>query len=105
MDTLSIVTIVITFIILIACLYYQIKKNGLRATAIQIIVYAEHIIGSGKGEEKMNYAIDSFIRLLPAPFKFLFSREMIRNFIQESFEQIKDALEYNPVGGQGECKR
>lgn len=99
MDNLSIIIILISFVILVGCLYYQIKKNGLRATAIEIIVYAEHIIGSGKGEEKMNYAIDSFIRLLPMPFALLFSREMIRNFIQEVFDQIKDALEYNP-GGQ-----
>ena len=100
MDNLSIAILVIAFVILIGCLYWQIKKNGLRETAIQLIVYAENIIGSGKGEEKMNYVIDKFIAFLPMPFSLLFTREMIRNFIQEVFNEIKGALEYNSTGGQ-----
>lgn len=104
-QVLSIAILVIAFAILVLCLYYQIKKNGLRETAIQLIVYAENLIGSGKGEEKMNYVIDKFIAFLPLPFSLLFSREMIRNFIQEVFNEIKDALDYQPAGGEGECQR
>ena len=100
MDILSIIIVVVAIAILIGCLYYQIKKNGLKGTAIELIVYAERMIGSGKGEEKMNYVIDKFISYLPMPFRLLFTREMIKNFIQEVFDEIKDVLEYQSAGGQ-----
>lgn len=100
MDTLSIIVLVVAIIIMVGSLYYQIKKNGLKGTAIELIVYAERMIGSGKGEEKMNYVIDKFISFLPMPFRLLFTREMIRNFIQEVFDEIKDVLEYQSAGGQ-----
>ena len=100
MDILSIIVLVVAIIIMLGCLYYQIKKNGPKGTAIELIVYAEQVIGSGKGEEKMNYVIDKFISFLPMPFRLLFTREMIRNFIQEVFDEIKDVLEYQSAGGQ-----
>jgi hypothetical protein len=100
MDILSIVVLVLGFTILVGCLYYQIKKQGLKATAIELIVYAETLIGSGKGEEKMNYVIDKFIAFLPIPFRILFTREMIKDFIQGVFDEIKDALEYKTAGGE-----
>ena len=99
-DILSVIILAIGISILIGCLYYQIKKNGLKRTAIELIVYAEKIIGSGKGEEKMNYVIDKFIAYLPMPFRLLLTREMIKNFIQEVFDEIKDVLEYQSAGGQ-----
>lgn len=99
-DVLSVIVIVVGIAILIGCLYYQIKKSGLKGTAIELIVYAERMIGSGKGEEKMNYVIDKFIAYLPMPFRLLLTREMVKNFIQEVFDEIKDVLEYQTTGGQ-----
>ena len=100
MDIASIIVIVVAIVILIGCLYYQIKKSGLKGTAIELIVYAERIVGSGKGEEKMNYVIDKFIAYLPRPFRLLLTREMVKNFIQEVFDEIKDVLDYQSAGGQ-----
>jgi hypothetical protein len=100
MDIASVIIIVVAIVILIGCLYYQIKKNGLKGTAIELIVYAERMLGSGKVEEKMNYVIDKFIAYLPMPFRLLLTREMVKNFIQEVFDEIKDVLEYQSAGGQ-----
>lgn len=100
MDVLNIIVLVVAIIIMLGSLYYQIKKNGLKGTAIELIVYAEQVIGSGKGEEKMNYVIDKFIAYLPMPFRLLLTREMVKNFIQEVFDEIKDVLEYQSAGGQ-----
>ena len=93
-DTISIIVLVICFIILVGCLFYEIKKNGLRKVAIKIIVKAEELLGSGKGKEKMQYAITQFLELLPAPIRIFFTVESVQNFIQEVFDDIKDALEY-----------
>lgn len=91
---ITITVLVIATLILAFCLYWQIKSKGLRQTAISLIVYAEQMLGSGKGAEKMDYAIDKFIVLLPRPFNAIFTREMVKNFIQEVFNEIKDALDY-----------
>ena len=96
-EILSIIMLVIAFVILVGCLYYQIKKNGLRATTIKIIVRAEELLGSGKGKEKMQYAITQFLEILPAPIRVFFTVESIENFIQEVFDDIKEALEYNNI--------
>ena len=97
MDNLSIIIILISFVILVGCLYYQIKKNGLKATTIKIIVRAEELLGSGKGKEKMQYAITQFLELLPAPIRIFFTVESVESFIQEVFDDIKEALEYNNI--------
>ena len=93
-DTISIIVLVICFIILVGCLFYEIKKTGLRKVAIKIIVRAEELLGSGKGKEKMQYAITQFLELLPAPIRIFFTVESVESFIQEVFDDIKDALEY-----------
>ena len=42
----------------------------------------------------MQYAITQFLELLPAPIRIFFTVESVQNFIQEVFDDIKDALEY-----------
>lgn len=93
-DAISIIVFVVSFIILVGCLFYEIKKNGLRKVAIDIIVKAEELLGSGKGKEKMQYAITQFLVLLPKPIRLFVTVEAVENFIQEVFDDIKDALEY-----------
>lgn len=93
-DVVSIIVLVLSFVILVACLFYEIKKNGLRKVAIDIIVKAEELLGSGKGKEKMQYAITQFLVLLPKPIRVFVTVEAVENFIQEVFDDIKEALEY-----------
>ena len=93
-DVISIIVLVVCLVILVGCLFYEIKKNGLRKVAIDIIVKAEQLLGSGKGKEKMQYAITQFLVLLPKPIRVFFTVESVENFIQEVFDDIKDALEY-----------
>lgn len=93
-DVISIIVLVLSFIILVACLFYQIKKNGLRKVAMDIILRAEELLGSGKGKEKMQYAITQFLVLLPAPLRLFVTVQAVENFIQEVFDDIKETLEY-----------
>ena len=96
-DVISGIILGICLIILAGCLFYEIKKNGLRKVAIDIIVKAEELLGSGKGKEKMQYAITQFLVLLPKPIRVFFTVESVENFIQEVFDDIKEALEYKEV--------
>ena len=93
-DTLSIIVLVLSFVILVACLFYQIKKNGLRKVAMDIILRAEELLGSGKGKEKMQYAITQFLVLLPMPLRLFITPQAVEAFIQEVFDDIKETLEY-----------
>ena len=93
-DVISIIILVLSFVILIACLFYQIKKNGLRKVAMDIILRAEELLGSGKGKEKMQYAITQFIALLPAPLRLFVTPQAVEAFIQDVFDDIKETLEY-----------
>lgn len=84
--------IALAVIILIAAIYliYNIKKKGLRKTAIDLIILAEDKYGSGQGEIKMESVIMEFLAKIPLPIP----ASIVRWFIQSIFDEIKDALDY-----------
>ena len=93
-ETLCITILIFVCIICLVSLLFYIKKNGLRATAIQLIVYAEQTLGSGKGKEKMDMVIDNLTGCLPAPVRIFVTKEAIKSFVQHIFDEIKEALDY-----------
>ena len=93
-QTLCIIILIIACVLILGYLLLLVKKNGLRATAIQLIVYAEQTLGSGKGKEKMDMVIDSLTACLPAPIRIFVTKENIKKFVQHIFDEIKEALDY-----------
>ena len=93
-QTLCIIILIIACVCVLGYLFYLIKKNGLRATAIQLIVYAEKTLGSGQGKEKMDMVIDKITELLPLPIRLFVTKEAIQLFVQHIFDEIKEALDY-----------
>ena len=100
--TACIILLIMACIYILIYLLYQVKKNGLRATVIQLIVHAEKMLGSGQGKEKMAYVIDKFISFLPLPVRFFITREEVQDFVQHVFDEIKEALEYKEESANGE---
>ena len=99
MDAKTITEIAIVVIAILAFIMYlvwQIKKKGLRQTAINLIVRAENMYKKGENENKINYVIDKIIVLIPAPLSFFITREAVREFIQTIFDEVKKALDYVP---------
>ena len=94
-ETLCITILIFVCIICLVSLLFYIKKNGLRATTIQLIVYAEKTLGSGQGKEKMDMVIDKMTELLPLPIRLFITKEAIKVFVQHIFDEIKEALDYN----------
>ena len=102
MDAKTITEIAIVMIAILAFIMYlvwQIKKKGLRQTAINLIVRAENMYKKGDNEKKINYVIDKIIVLIPAPLSFFITREAVREFIQTIFDEVKKALDYVPKEG------
>ena len=91
---LSIVILCIAFFILLGYLFFLIKRDGLKATTINLIVQAEEMLGSGTGKAKMEIVVESLTKLLPMPFRLFVTTELLTQFIQSVFDEIKIALDY-----------
>ncbi len=99
MDPVTIIEIAIIVIAILAFilfLVWQIKKKGLRATAVDLIVKAEDMFKQGDNENKLNYVIDKIIAIIPMPLSLFITREAVREFIQTIFDETKKALDYVP---------
>ena len=92
MENIVIICALVAFAIMaISLIVYNIRKLGLRQFAINLISQAENM--AVKNSEKMDYCIDQFIKVIPAPINLFITREMIRAFIQKIFDEIKIALD------------
>lgn len=94
-QVLSIVILVVLVLIVIGYIYYQIKTKGLRKTVIDLIVYAEVCFQKGENVEKFSYVVNALRETLPLPLRFIFTEQNIRKFVQNIFDEIKNALDYD----------
>lgn len=96
---ICIVAIVLLVIAFAIWLFWQIKKKGLRQFAIDTIVEAEKQFKKGENQEKLNYVIDKIIAFLPTPLNIFITRNLVKDFVQKIFDQIKIALDYKESEG------
>ena len=92
-SVMTIALMVIAFFIYIA---WQIKKNGLKEFATQMIVKAEDMYKKGQTDEKFNYVVEKVIAMIPMPLQLFITEDMVKNFIQKVFDSVKTALDYTP---------
>nr|DAP20274.1 MAG TPA: holin [Caudoviricetes sp.] len=92
-SVMTIALMVIAFFIYIA---WQIKKNGLKEFATQMIVKAEDMYKKGQNDEKFNYVVEKVIAMIPMPLQLFITEDMVKNFIQKVFDSVKTALDYTP---------
>lgn len=94
---IEIAIIVIAILAFILYLVWQIKKKGLRATAVDLIVKAEEMFRQGDNENKLNYVIDKIISItIPKPLSIFITRDSVKSFVQSVFDETKKALDYVP---------
>ena len=99
MDIQTIISVVTIALMVIAFLIYiawQIKKNGLKEFATQMIVKAEDMYQKGQNDEKFNYVVEKVIAMIPMPLQLFITEDMVKNFIQKVFDCVKTALDYTP---------
>ena len=99
-ETICILILILLCIIALLCMLFMIKRDGLKATIIHFITVAEAEYGSGKGEEKMNFVIESVIKLIPAPFNLFITTSTVKNFAEGVFAMVKECLHYQPIDKQ-----
>lgn len=94
---IEIAIVVIAILAFILYLVWQIKKKGLRTTAVDLIVKAEEMFRQGDNENKLNYVIDKIISItIPKPLSLFITRDSIKSFVQSVFDETKKALDYVP---------
>lgn len=100
MNPVTIIEIAIVVIAILAFILYlvwQIKKKGLRATAVDLIVKAEEMFRQGDNKNKLNYVIDKIISItIPKPLSLFITRDSVKSFVQSVFDETKKALDYVP---------
>ena len=99
MEAQTIIGIVIVALVVIAFIVWvvwQIKKEGLKEFATEMIIKAEDMFKKGENTQKLNYVIDKVIDMLPKPLQFFITREAVQNFVQSVFDTVKKALDYIP---------
>ncbi len=94
--TISIASIVLMLIAFFIYIAWQIKKNGLKEFATQMIVKAEDMYKKGQNDEKFNYVVEKVIAMIPMPLQLFITEDMVKNFIQKVFDSVKTALDYTP---------
>ena len=97
METLSIITIIVVLLIFLSLmglkLYSRIKLNGLRQTAIDLIVEAEKVYEKGKNSEKFQMVTKGLMNVLPTSARVFINENTINFFVQSVFDSIKVALD------------
>ena len=92
--TLCIIILILACISILIYLLYRVKKDGLRATVVDLIVSAETMFKKGENRQKFNYVVNKFIQFLPMPVRFFITVEAVEKFVQLIFDETKNALNY-----------
>ncbi len=77
-----------------AFVWYYINKKGFKQAILDAILLAEMQININ-GSEKMDFAIDRIIELLPNYAKWFITKALIKKLIQDAFDSVKKILDYN----------
>lgn len=99
------ICIVVLIVLIFAFwLAWQIKKKGLKEFATQMIIKAEDIYKKGQNSEKMSFVIEKIKKVLETTtlgkiLLIFITEENIEKFIQQIFDNIKLALDYQPKKG------
>ena len=92
MELTQILILVVIALSAIIILAWKIYKNGLRKTAIDLIVEVEEKLSDNR--EKFETVVNAIILRLPIPFNFIITTRSIEKFVQCTFDEIKKALDY-----------
>lgn len=96
---LPILILIIAGLCVIGYIIYLAITKGLKETALNAILEAEKQYNTTTGKERLELAVSYAYDLLPKVVKVILPKtlllEMLHNFIQKTFNKIKDLLDYH----------
>lgn len=99
MDIMQFFCIAVIAIVTAIFIGWKIKKNGLKDTAIDLILLAEDNFKKGQNSEKMNFVCKEIRKILEKTMfgkliSIFITEQNLIDFIQAIFNGIKKALDY-----------
>ena len=91
MEITTIIIYILIALIILTYIIWQLLKNGLRQTCINLIVRAEETLKDN--QEKFNSVVAGVILRLPFPLN-LIPTNLVESFVQKVFDEVKIALDY-----------
>lgn len=91
MNITQIVICVLVGLIILTYIIWQVLKNGLRQTCIDLIVKAEDTLKDN--HERFESVVEGIFLRLPFPFN-LIPASLVGAFVQKVFDEVKIALDY-----------
>ena len=91
MEITKIAIYVLVALIILAYIIWQIVKNGLRQTCVDLIVRAEKTLHDN--QDKFDSVVEGIIIRLPFPIN-LIPTSFVASFVQKVFDEVKIALDY-----------
>lgn len=96
---LPLLVLIIAGLLVVFWIIYLVITKGLKETALLAILEAEKQYNTTTGKERLDLAISYVYDLLPKLVKTLLPKtiimESLHNFIQKTFNKIKDLLDYH----------
>jgi nucleoid DNA-binding protein len=92
MELINVLILAVIVLGTIIVLTWKIYQNGLRKTAIDLIVEVEERLDDNR--DKFETVVNAVIAKLPIPFNFIITTKTIEKFVQATFDEIKKALDY-----------
>lgn len=93
MEITQIIAMVVIIIAVVFFIIWKIYKDGLRKTAIELIVEVERRFKDN--QVKFDTVVNGILVKLPIPFNFI-PASIIAKFVQKVFDEIKICLDYTP---------
>lgn len=83
---LSIVMTILTIVSTIVGYYFKIKERLIKEATSKIEEAEKEGVN---GLEKMTFVVDELYALVPAPYRAIFNKELIKNLVQMLFDKIE----------------
>lgn len=94
------ILIIAAFLFWVGYLIINKKWDQLRGTAYWMILQAEDVIrGTKRGKERFETVLQQIYSLIPAWLRFWFPETLVREKLQDWYNQIKDYLDNGKIDG------
>ena len=96
---LPLLVLIIIVLFIIGYIIYLVLTKGLKEATLKAILEAEKHYNTTTGKERLEIAVNYIYEFCPKVLKLILPKtvllEMLHNFIQKTFNKIKDLLDYH----------
>lgn len=99
---LAVVALIFIIAVIVFLFVKWVQRVGLekvREIVYQSILKAEHNFQQGDNQQKFDFVVQLARSSIPAPFNMFITEKMVQQFVQLSFDLVKDLLDDGKFNG------